>query len=150
MITLVVLFGGTHSEAVCAANDHEQAMGRVSAAIEQIVECSPLLRTQAKITADKISIAGAVISAITSNYASAAGSNPVISTFDELWAYGTERACVGCSMNWYHPPHAGSPAVWWSLTPDSPAKAFSLKNSKTGAVCSNHKSLPICMPVTAF
>ena len=91
VITLVVLFGGTHPEAVCAANDHEQAMGRVFAAIKQIVECSPLLRTQAKITADKISIAGAVISAITSNYASAAGSNPVISTFDELWAYGTER-----------------------------------------------------------
>jgi phage terminase large subunit-like protein len=91
VITLVVLFGGTYSEAICAANDHEQAMGRVFAAIKRIVECSPLLRTQAKITADRISIAGAIISAIPCNYASAAGSNPNVSVFDELWAYGSER-----------------------------------------------------------
>jgi phage terminase large subunit-like protein len=91
VITMVLLFGGVYAEAICAANDHEQSVGRVFAAIKRIIECSPLLRAAAKITADKITIAGAVITAIPSNYASAAGSNPVISAFDELWAYSHER-----------------------------------------------------------
>ena len=90
-ITIVVLFGGTYAEAICAANDREQAMGRVFAAIKRIVECSPLLQAEAKITADRIIIADAVINAIPTSYASAAGCNPVVSIFDELWAYGTER-----------------------------------------------------------
>ena len=62
-------------------------LGRVFAAIKRIIECSPLLRAEARITADKITIAGAVTTAIPSNYASAAGSNQVVATFDELWAY---------------------------------------------------------------
>ena len=60
------------------------------AAIKRIIECSPLLRAEAKITTDKITIAGATITAIPSNYASAAGSNHVIAVFDELWAYTSE------------------------------------------------------------
>ncbi|MGA2843092.1 MAG: terminase large subunit [Steroidobacteraceae bacterium] len=90
-ITMVLLFGGSYAEVICAANDHDQAMGRVFAAVKRIVECSPLLRAEAKITANKITIAGAAIGAIPSNYASAAGSNPVLSIFDELWAYRSER-----------------------------------------------------------
>jgi phage terminase large subunit-like protein len=91
VITIVLLFGGTYPEAICAANDREQSVGRVFAAIRRIIECSPLLRAEARITADKITIAGAVITAIPSNYASAAGSNQVVATFDELWAYNSER-----------------------------------------------------------
>ena len=56
---------------------------------------SPLLRREAKITADKITfpaIGGATISAIASDYQSAAGANPTISCFDEFWAYTSERA----------------------------------------------------------
>ena len=68
-----------------------QSVGRVFAAIKRIIECSPWLRGEAKITADKITIAGAVITAIPSNYASAAGANPVVTVFDELWAYSLER-----------------------------------------------------------
>jgi phage terminase large subunit-like protein len=91
VITIVLLFGGAYPEAICAANDYDQSVGRVFAAIKRIIECSPLLRGEAKITADKITIAGAVISAIPSNYASAAGANPVVAVFDELWAYSLER-----------------------------------------------------------
>jgi hypothetical protein len=91
VITMVLLFGGAYPEAICAANDREQSVGRVFAAIKRIIECSPLLRAEAKITADKITIAGAVITAIPSNYASAAGSNQVVAIFDELWAYNSER-----------------------------------------------------------
>jgi len=87
----VLLFGGSYAEAVCAANDYEQSVGRVFAAIKRIIDSSPLLRADAKITADKINVAGAIITAIPSNYASAAGSNHVISVFDELWAYSHER-----------------------------------------------------------
>jgi phage terminase large subunit-like protein len=91
VITTILLFGGAYPEAICAANDYEQSVGRVFAAIRRIIECSPLLRADAKITADKITIAGAVITAIPSSYASAAGSNPVVTVFDELWAYAQER-----------------------------------------------------------
>ena len=90
VITIVLLFGGPYPEAICAANDYDQSVGRVFAAIRRIIEASPLLR-EAKITTDKITIAGAVIIAIPSNYASAAGSNHVVAVFDELWAYSNER-----------------------------------------------------------
>ena len=58
----------------------------------------PCLRVcvrEAEVTADKIvfpAFHNATVSAITSNYASAAGANPVISTFDELWGYVSERS----------------------------------------------------------
>jgi hypothetical protein len=86
------LFGGAFAEAILAANDLDQSVGRVFTAVKRIVESSPLLRGHAKITADKIAIYGAVITAIPSNYASAAGSNQVVATFDELWAYDSERS----------------------------------------------------------
>jgi hypothetical protein len=71
------------------ANDFEQAVSRVFAVIRRIVEASPLLRHEAKITSDRISFPAldATIVAIASDAASAAGGNPTISTFDELWGY---------------------------------------------------------------
>ena len=92
VITITLLYGGAYPEAICAANDYEQSVGRVFAAIRRIIECSPQLREEAKITADKIAIFGAVIIAIPANYATAAGSNHVIAVFDELWAYVSERS----------------------------------------------------------
>jgi hypothetical protein len=91
VIAIILLFGGSYPEAICAANDYEQSVGRVFAAIKRIIECSPLLRGEARIATDKIMIAGAMITAIPSNYASAAGANPVVTVFDELWAYSLER-----------------------------------------------------------
>ena len=91
-ITIIVLFGGRFGEAICCANDYEQSVGRVFTMIRRIIECSPLLLADAKITADKITIVGATIIAIPSDYASAAGSNQTIAIFDESWAYTSESS----------------------------------------------------------
>jgi hypothetical protein len=93
-LTMTLLFGSAYPEAVCCANDYDQAVGRVFEAVKRIVECSPLLRREAKLTADTITFPaiGATVRAIPSDYAGAAGGNPVISVFDELWAYASERS----------------------------------------------------------
>jgi phage terminase large subunit-like protein len=94
LLTTTLIFGGKYAEGYALANDFEQAQGRVFAAVRRIVEASPLLRREANITANRISFpeTGAVIQAIGSDYASAAGANPNISSFDELWAYTSERS----------------------------------------------------------
>ncbi len=95
MLTTVLLFGGRFAEGYALANDLEQAQSRVFLAITRIVEASPLLASQAEITRDKITFpafSGATISAIASDYAGAAGANPTISVFDELWGYTSERS----------------------------------------------------------
>lgn len=91
---VVVVLGGRYAEAYCVANDLEQAQGRVFQAIARIVEASPLLRKAAKLTGSKIefSSTGATITALASDYASAAGANPTLSVFDELWGYTSERS----------------------------------------------------------
>ena len=95
MLTTILLYGGRLAEGYALANDQEQAQSRVFAAIRNIVQASPLLRNEAKITADKITFPNfynAMICTVASNYATAAGANPVESTFDELWAYSSERS----------------------------------------------------------
>ena len=70
---------------------HRAASSRPSPASSRPV---PMLRGEAKITADKITFPAfhnATISAIAIDYAGAAGANPTISCFDELWAYISER-----------------------------------------------------------
>jgi phage terminase large subunit-like protein len=92
MIYVVVVLGGPYAEGYCVANDFEQAQGRVFQAICRIIQASPRLRDSAKITANKIEFTstGATITAIASDYAGAAGSNPTISVFDELWGVTSE------------------------------------------------------------
>jgi phage terminase large subunit-like protein len=83
------------AEGYALANDEEQAASRVFQAIRRIVECSPLLKREARITADKITFpafGNATINTVASNYATAAGANPTMSCFDELWAYTSERS----------------------------------------------------------
>lgn len=95
MLTMIMLFGGRFAEGYALANDEEQANSRVFAAIKKIVEASPLLRHEARITADRIvfpTFYNATIITVASNYASAAGANPTISSFDELWGYTSERS----------------------------------------------------------
>jgi phage terminase large subunit-like protein len=93
-ITLLLLFGGRYAEAYVAANDLEQAQGRVFEMCRRIVEASPMLRSEAKITANRITFTatGATITAVASDYAGAAGGHPTISVFDELWGYTSERS----------------------------------------------------------
>jgi phage terminase large subunit-like protein len=95
VLTMLLLFGGKYSEGFCLANDLEQATSRVFQAIKRIVECSPLLNVETEITRDKIvfpAFANATISAVASDYTGAAGANPTISCFDELWGYTSERS----------------------------------------------------------
>jgi phage terminase large subunit-like protein len=93
-LTLVLLYGGAYAEGACAANDFEQAQARVFQAIKRIVECSPMLRSEARITSDRVVFpaSGATIAAIASDYAGAAGGNQCISTFDELWGFASEKS----------------------------------------------------------
>jgi phage terminase large subunit-like protein len=93
-LTVILLYGGSHPEATLAANDQEQAVGRVFEMVRRIVECSPLLKREARITSDKIAFPAlnAVITAIPANFAGAAGGNQNISIFDEAWAYTSERS----------------------------------------------------------
>jgi phage terminase large subunit-like protein len=94
MITVVLLFGGSYPEAFALANDQEQAQSRVFEFIKRIILASPLLKDEAHITQFKISFEAfnATIQAIASDAGSAAGANPVISCFDELWAFTSERS----------------------------------------------------------
>jgi len=94
VLYVIVCLGGPYAEAYCCANDYEQAQSRVFQAICRIIEASPLLRNSAKIMANKIEFpsTGATITALASDYAGAAGANPTIVTFDELWGYTSTRS----------------------------------------------------------
>jgi Phage Terminase len=94
MLVMVLLLGGRFAEGYCVANDLEQAVSRVFTMVRRIVEASPLLHSGAKIIAERISFPalGATITAIGADYAGAAGANPTITCFDELWGYTSERA----------------------------------------------------------
>jgi phage terminase large subunit-like protein len=118
-LTTILLFGGRLAEGYALANDEEQAASRVFAAIRNIVQASPLLKREAKITQDKITFPNfynATICTLASNYATAAGANPTISCFDELWAYTSER----------------SYRLWDEMVP-SPARAISARLTTTYA-----------------
>jgi hypothetical protein len=94
MLTMVLLYGGRFAEGYCVANDFEQAASRVFQQVKRIIAASPLLQAEAKITADRVAFPSfdATVIAIASDAASAAGSNPTISCFDELWGYTSERS----------------------------------------------------------
>jgi phage terminase large subunit-like protein len=86
---VTVCLSGRFGETYCLANSQEQAQSRVFQAVARIIEASPLLRGIAKVTSDRIEFrsTGATIAALPADYAGAAGSNPTLSVFDELWAY---------------------------------------------------------------
>jgi phage terminase large subunit-like protein len=94
MLVMMLLYGGRYAEGICVANDLEQAQSRVFAIVKRIIECSPMLRAIAKPMSDRVTFPAldASIIAIASDAASAAGANPVITTFDELWGYTSERS----------------------------------------------------------
>src|SRR5262249_24353957 len=72
--------------------------------VKRIVQCSPLLRAEARITSDTITfpVISAAICAIASDYAGAAGGNQVISCFGELWGVTPWRAA--CLLGEMVPP----------------------------------------------
>jgi phage terminase large subunit-like protein len=93
-LTTTLVYGGPLAEGYCLANDLEQSQGRVFQAIRRIVEASPHLNRAARVTQSRVDFpeTGASITAIASDYAGAAGANPTISVFDELWGYTSERS----------------------------------------------------------
>src|SRR2546429_4043414 len=84
-LTLLLLFGSSFAEATLAANDQDQAVGRVFEMCRRIIEASPLLKREAKITEARIVFPAlnATITAIPASFAGAAGGNQNISVFDE-------------------------------------------------------------------
>jgi hypothetical protein len=61
MLTLLLLYGGRFAEGYAAANDLEQAQGRVFEMVRRIVEASPLLRSEAKVGADRVAFTPPVL-----------------------------------------------------------------------------------------
>jgi Phage Terminase len=93
-VTVVLLFGGRFGEAFALANDLEQSTSRVFTAAARLIEASPLLRGEARVLSDRIifTATGGSIVPLASDAASAAGGHPVISVFDELWGFTSERS----------------------------------------------------------
>jgi hypothetical protein len=95
VLYVIICLGGAYAEAYCLSNDFDQSVGRV---YQQIVRMLDPRRTRqsklVKITNNVITFpsTGATITALASDYASAAGANPTITVFDELWAYTSERS----------------------------------------------------------
>ncbi len=94
ILYVIVCLGGPYAEGYCIANDFDQAQGRVFQAVCRICQASPMLRDAVKIQANRLTFlsTGATITAIASEYSSAAGANPTITVFDELWGYVSERS----------------------------------------------------------
>jgi phage terminase large subunit-like protein len=105
-LATTLVYGGRYGEAYCVANDFDQAQGRVFTAIRQICESSPLLRREADITANRITFpqTGAVIQAIGSDYASAAGAHPVVASF------GSSACCMSL-IKWRRWRNVSKPAA---------------------------------------
>jgi phage terminase large subunit-like protein len=129
-LTLLLLFGGAYPEATICANDQEQSVGRVFTMIRRIVESSPLLKREAKITQDKITFPAfdATFTAIPSNFATAPGGNQNVSVFDELWAFSSER----------------SRRLWDEMIPRRRAKSRAASPSPTLGLRGNRSCLRSC------
>lgn len=95
VLYVILVLGGPYAEAYCLSNDYEQSVGRVFQQIARMLDPRRTKQSRlAKITASQILFpsTGATITALASDYASAAGANPTITVFDELWAYTSERS----------------------------------------------------------
>jgi Phage Terminase len=92
MLYTVVALGGRYAEGYVGANTMEQSTGRVFQAAARIVAATPFLKRDAVITQSRITFrsTGATIIALPNDYAGAAGSNPTVTVFDELWAFTSE------------------------------------------------------------
>ena len=81
------------NEILILANDLEQTLARVYRTMEGIIQHNPELRREAEVQSKSIYLAnGTVITAISGDYAGAAGSNHGFVSYDELWAYVSESS----------------------------------------------------------
>lgn len=81
-----------YNEIYCVANDQEQARSRVFQGITRAIELNPALAADTTRNALRFPATDTRIEALASEYAGAAGSNPGLTLFDELWAYYLERS----------------------------------------------------------
>ncbi|MGH2358946.1 MAG: hypothetical protein ACRDGM_00145 [bacterium] len=94
---LVVLWWAYTQEApneiLILANDLEQAQGRVFKTVVGLVQQNPELARCAEIQSRQVILTnGTTITAISSDYAGAAGSNHGLTSWDELWGYTSESS----------------------------------------------------------
>jgi len=92
-IVAVEMMTRANAEAVCIANDEEQAQSRVFATCVALFDKNPTLKASlVKVTQNEIRLTnGSVIRAVASDYKGAAGGREFLRVFDELWAYDSER-----------------------------------------------------------
>jgi len=85
---------GSHLELYACANDYEQAQGRVFAGVARAIRMNPRLQSLCKITLNGITFPDQnTLTALAQDYAGAAGAQRlVLSTWDELWGYVSERS----------------------------------------------------------
>jgi hypothetical protein len=75
------------------ANDLEQSLARVFNTMEGIIDHNPELKRECEVQSKNIYLAnGTTITAISGDYAGAAGSNHGFISYDELWAYVSESS----------------------------------------------------------
>ena len=89
-IGLWSLFAGEkHGEIIVAANDYDQASMIIYNKIKQAVEANPLLQESVWITKRSLEMkaTGTVCRPLAHQYETAAGVNPTLVLFDELWGF---------------------------------------------------------------
>jgi phage terminase large subunit-like protein len=81
------------NEILILANDLEQSLARVYKTMDGLIEHNPQLRAEAEVQTKTIYLAnGTTLSAISNDFAGAAGSNHGWLSYDELWAYTSESS----------------------------------------------------------
>lgn len=79
------------NELLCVANDLEQSLARVYRTMENLIEFNPHLRAEAEVQSKTIYLQnGSIITAISSDYQGAAGSNHGWVSYEEIWAVSSE------------------------------------------------------------
>jgi phage terminase large subunit-like protein len=85
----LALVEGPFSEVYCHANDLEQSKGRAFSALTRAVRRFP----EVKVQVDRVLLPdGGVIQAVPCDYQGAAGANPTLTSWDELWGYTSESS----------------------------------------------------------
>ena len=81
------------NEMLVLANDLEQTLARVFKTMEGIIQHNPELQREAEVQSRTIYLAnGTTVTAISGDYAGAAGSNHGFVSYDELWGYTSESS----------------------------------------------------------
>src|SRR5262245_17542251 len=81
------------NEILILANDLEQTLARVFKTMEGIIQYNPELQREAEVQSKTIYFAnGTTATAISGDYAGAAGSNHGFISYDELWGYTSESS----------------------------------------------------------